>query len=177
MKIDFVFSKALMRKYIRHKVTVNRIMLVIGLAIYVVCSILNKNGMGLKAIGNKHLSVFVICLMFAFVLSGIVGFLNGITIRRQTYNCQLEAEDNTITYMRVSDFPFIAGSWQVGMQAWHMDEVTSVEERSTYYLIKGKGIHVPDTRIMSDQKKITQLKVPKWFEGMEALNRVIEYKQ
>lgn len=173
MKIDFNFSKTQLRKYIYKKVWINYLMLILGIGIYAICTYLNKQGLGLKAIGNKNLSVFVICLMFAFVLSGIFGLLNGITIRRQTYNCQLEAEDNTITYMRVSDFPFIAGSWQVGMQAWHMDEVTSVEEYPTYYLIKGKGIHVPDTRIMSDQKEITKFKLPKWFENMNELYRVL----
>lgn len=176
MQIDFQYSDKLFRKYLSNKVKANRIVLVVSIVLYLFFTFLNRKGAVLIETAGKAAAYLIIIIIAAGIFFGVYGFLSGINMRKRTYNCQLQMEGNTITYMQISNMPVIAFSLNIGMQAWHMDHVTAVTEFKTHYLIEGEGVHVPDTRIMEEQKKITQFKVPKWFVGMEQLKQAAEAK-
>lgn len=172
MKITFAFSDAMFRKYLSHKAASSRIAFFVSIVLFLLLTFLNRRVIGLPRLGMPWLTNIVVwAVIFAF-LFGIAGFIISIGLRGKTYNCQLEVEGNTVTYMCVSNTPLLIGSGGIGMQGWHMEKVMRVEERSDCYIIYGTGVHVSDTRIMPDQKKVNRLKVPKWFSGMEALKAV-----
>lgn len=172
MRAELIFSKELFRRYLSHKVKMCRIAFAVSVILYIIFAVLNKNGIGLSELDVPWVSDVVVFVVIILFIAGISGFLAAIGIRRKTYNCQLEIEGNTVTYMCICSTPYILGSANVGMQCYHMEKVTRVEEKADRYIIYGTGIHVPDTRIMSDQRRINKFKVPKWFAGMEQLKSV-----
>lgn len=177
MIMDFEFSHKKLIAHIIKETIIPDIVVILGILICKISINMAHSGTPIEQLVGKSGSLIIICAMFMSFILGFLGFCQGITIWRQTYKAQLQIENNTLTFMRVSNYPFIVGSIQVGMQAWHMDEVTEIEERMNYYIIKGKGIHVEDTRIMSDQKEITKFKLPKWFSDMDKIRNVLKYKK
>lgn len=175
MKIDFEFSEELFREYLSHKAAASRISLIVSVVLYIVLVLLNKKGLGLAKITSPRISSNIVIIVFVAFLFGIVGLFTGIGEKNMTHNCQLEVEGNTVTFMqRTKGWDFSAQAGRFAMQGWHMEEVTSVEETKYYYIVYGNGAYVPDTRIISEQKKISKVKIPKWFSGMEALKALPE---
>ncbi len=168
MAIDFKFSDEMFRKYIGNKVIGNRIALIISIALYILLAVLNKKGHGIARLGSKALtygSIFLVIVLFAF---GIAGFCISYGEHHDAEKCSLGMENGEITYMCNTRHRYLVGD---SMRGWNMDIVTSVDEHKTYYLVKGKGVYVPDTRFMDRQRPVKSLKIPKWFVGMERLKQ------
>ena len=168
MMYEFQFSDTLFREYLNNKITANRIALVVSVILYIVIVQLNKRGHGILQFKNESatfIAALAVTVVFAF---GIAGVCASYSERHAAKHCGLGMEDNIITYMCNTKERFLADG---SMRGWQMKEVQSVEEHKTYYLVKAKGVYVPDTRFMDRQRPVTSLKIPKWFVGMERLKQ------